>query len=328
MALMGRQRVTIRDVAQAAGVSTTTVSHVLSGNGRVRAQTREQVQQQVRLLGYQPNPLAANLRRSTFGSVGLVLPPVSLNFTFYSELMIGASEVLLDASIGLSLIPPATSVDQLTELAIDAVIIAEPRSNDDVLQRLREHRTPAVFCEAPDEPLPDDMWAIDSDTTASIGATLDHLRAAGAERIAAVTVDPVLWWGRNVAHAVDVWANLNDRDVRRAIIPFAVPPAQARDQIRELLEDGWADGLLVCHEGLSASALASAQRLGRRVPDDLLIASSVDAPDLLALETSVTALDLQPREIGRTAARLLLERPTEGTRTVIPQLRVRASTTR
>lgn len=71
---MGRQRVTIRDVARAAGVSTTTVSHVLSGNGRVRAQTRENVQQQVRLLGYQPNPLAANLRRSTFGSVGLVLP--------------------------------------------------------------------------------------------------------------------------------------------------------------------------------------------------------------------------------------------------------------
>lgn len=253
---------------------------------------------------------------------------MSLNFTFYSELMIGASEVLLDASTGLSLIPPATTANQLTELAIDAVIIAEPRTNDVVLQRLRDAHLPAVFCEAPDEPLPDDMWAIDSDTTVSIGATLDHLRSAGAERIAAVTVDPVLWWGRNVAQAVDRWAESNDLEVRRAIIPFAVPPAQARDQIRALLADGWAEGLLVCHEGLAASALASAHRLGRRVPDDLLIACSVDAPDLLALETNVTALDLRPREIGRAAGHLLLDRPAEPARTVTPQLRIRASTTR
>lgn len=325
---MTSRRVTIRDVARAAGVSPTTVSHVLSGNGRVHPQTRARVNDQVAQLGYRPNPVAANLRRSTFGSVGLVLPPSSLNYAFYSELMIGASEVLLEHTTALSLIPPSADPQQLSELAVDAVIIAEPRTNDPVLQRLTQSGTPTVVCEGTPDPLPAQMWTVDSDTTASVGATLDHLHHAGARRIAAVIVDPVLWWGRNVLSAVDTWEQRTGRVVRRGMVPFAVTPTRARDQIRALLQDGWADGLLVCHEGLGASALASAHRLGRQVPDDLLVACTVDGPDLLALETPVTALDLRPRRIGQAAARLVLDRPSQPGVTIEPELHARASTSR
>lgn len=325
---MTSQRVTIRDVARAAGVSTTTVSHVLSGNGRVHPETRSRVNDMVDQLGYRPNPVAANLRRSTFGSIGLVLPPASLNYSFYSELMIGASEVLLEESTALSLIPPSADPTQLSEVPVDALIIAEPRANDPVAQELTKNGTPMVLCEGTPDNLAPNMWTVDSDTTASVGATLDHLVAAGARRIVAVVVDPVLWWGRNVLAAIDAWELTNDCRVRRGIIPFAVSPTQARDQIRSLLHDGWADALLVCHEGLGASALATAHRLGRQVPSDLLIACTVDGPDLLALETPVTALDLRPRIIGQEAARLILERPAQPGRTVVPQLNVRASTGR
>lgn len=325
---MTSRRVTIRDVALAAGVSPTTVSHVLSGNGRVHPQTQARVTDTVEQLGYRPNPVAANLRRSTFGSVGLVLPPSSLNYSFYSELMIGASEVLLEQATALSLIPPSADPAHLSELAVDAVIIAEPRTNDPVLQGLTRSGKPTVLCEGTPDALPPAMWTVDSDTTASVGETLDLLHDRGADRIAAVVVDPVLWWGRNVLAAIDRWEQRTGRSVRRGIIPFAVTPTQARDQIRALLKDGWADALLVCHEGLGASALATAHRLGRRVPEDLLVACTVDGPDLLTLETPVTALDLRPRLIGQAAAHLVLDRPDEPGRTVTPQLHLRASTTR
>lgn len=325
---MTSRRVTIRDVALAAGVSPTTVSHVLSGNGRVHPETRARVNDQVAQLGYRPNPVAANLRRSTFGSVGLLLPPSSLNYAFYGELMIGASEVLLEEATALSIIPPSADPGQLSELAVDAVIIAEPRTNDPVLQGLSRSGKPTVLCEGTTDRLPPDTWTVDSDTTASVGATLDLLHDAGARRIAAVVVDPVLWWGRNVLAAIDAWEQSTGRVVRRGIIPFAVTPTHARDQIRALLQDGWADALLVCHEGLGASALATAHRLGRRVPDDLLVACTVDGPDLLTLETPVTALDLQPRQIGQAAARLVLERPSGTGTTVRPQVHARASTAR
>lgn len=325
---MTSRRVTIRDVAVAAGVSPTTVSHVLSGNGRVNPHTRARVNDMVEELGYRPNPVAANLRRNTFGSVGLVLPPSSLNYAFYTELMIGASEVLLEEATALSLIPPSADATQLSELAIDAVIIAEPRSNDPVLQSLTTSGTPTVLCEGTSERLPAEIWTVDSDTTASVGATLDLLHDSGARRIAAVVVDPVLWWGRNVLSAIEAWEAGTGRSVRRGIIPFAVTPTQARDQIRALLKDGWADALLVCHEGLGASALATAARLGRQVPGDLLVACTVDGPDLLTLETPVTALDLRPRQIGQAAARLVLERPDHPGLTVRPELHPRASTAR
>lgn len=325
---MTSRRVTIRDVALAAGVSPTTVSHVLNGHGRVNPQTRARVNDTVEQLGYRPNPVAANLRRSTFGSVGLVLPPASLNYAFYTELMIGASEVLLEEATALALIPPSADATQLSELAVDAVIIAEPRSNDPVLQGLTASGTPTVLCEGTTEQLPPGRWTVDSDTTASVGATLDLLHDSGARRIAAVVVDPVLWWGRNVLSAIDTWEANTGRSVRRGIIPFAVTPTHARDQIRALLKDGWPDALLVCHEGLGASALATAHRLGRHVPDDLMVACTVDGPDLLTLETPVTALDLRPRAIGQAAARLVLDRPDQSGLTVHPELHARASTAR
>ena len=325
---MTTPRVTIRDVAQAAGVSPTTVSHVLNGRGRVGAKTRSRVEEEARRLGYRPNPVATNLRRNVFGSVGLVLPPRSLNYAFYGDLMVGASEVLFEEGVALSLIPPTAGPDAADGFAVDGVIIAEPRTDDPVLQRFWSSGRPLVLCEGAAGPLRADAWAVDSASEESIAGVLDHLSAAGARRLAAVVVDPVTWWGHNVASAIDGWEGTRGQQVRRGTIPFGVSPGAARGEIRRLLADGWVDGLLVCHEGLGAAAIGAAERLGRRVPDDLLVACSVDGPDLLTVDPTVTALDLRPRAMGRAAAALLLERPDAQGATVAPELRIRASTTR
>src|SRR5438046_10212833 len=67
-------RPTIRDVAKAAGVSVTTVSHALNGKGRVDPNTRARVAQVVRRLGYRANRHARGLRIGRSGSLGLLLP--------------------------------------------------------------------------------------------------------------------------------------------------------------------------------------------------------------------------------------------------------------
>src|SRR3712207_7780189 len=59
-----RPRVTITQVAELAGVSATTVSHVLSGKRLVAEHTREAVHEAIRTLGYRPNHTARSLRRS------------------------------------------------------------------------------------------------------------------------------------------------------------------------------------------------------------------------------------------------------------------------
>src|SRR6266403_1978792 len=80
----GRNRVTIIDVAHAAGVSKSTVSLVLQGSPLVRPATQEKVRATIRGLGYVYNRGAANLRRATSNVVGMLIN--DLTNPFYAEL--------------------------------------------------------------------------------------------------------------------------------------------------------------------------------------------------------------------------------------------------
>src|SRR5690606_17215274 len=74
-----QRRVTIKDVAEAAGVGVATVSRVLSG-GSASAQTRERVLAAAARLDYHPSALGRNLRRQRTGGVGLLVPDITDGF--------------------------------------------------------------------------------------------------------------------------------------------------------------------------------------------------------------------------------------------------------
>ena len=74
---MTRPRVRLRDVAVAADTSAKTASRVINGDPRVAAETRARVEQAVRDLGYQPDPLARSLRRGTDDTIGVVIDSVA-----------------------------------------------------------------------------------------------------------------------------------------------------------------------------------------------------------------------------------------------------------
>ena len=69
--------VTMRDVADRAGVSKTTVSHVLNATRYVEPETQERVRQAIRELGYRPNLLARSLRRQETRTLGLMVPSIA-----------------------------------------------------------------------------------------------------------------------------------------------------------------------------------------------------------------------------------------------------------
>ena len=66
--------VTIKDVAKKAGVSPSTVSRALSGNGPVKESTRKKVLDAVKLLDYRPNFLAQGLKEGKTKTIGLIIP--------------------------------------------------------------------------------------------------------------------------------------------------------------------------------------------------------------------------------------------------------------
>ena len=88
----GQSRVTITHVAAVAGVSPTTVSHVLSGKRLVAEETRGAVYDAIRRLGYRPNHVARSLRTRRSHMIAAVVPDITN--TFYSMLTRGLADTL------------------------------------------------------------------------------------------------------------------------------------------------------------------------------------------------------------------------------------------
>ncbi len=94
----GPARVTIAQVASLAGVSPTTVSHVLSGKRIVGAATRATVEDAVRKLGYRPNIVARNLRTRRSHMIAVIVPDITN--PFYSVLIRGLADAVDGADYG------------------------------------------------------------------------------------------------------------------------------------------------------------------------------------------------------------------------------------
>lgn len=95
-----RKKITINDVALAAGVSVSTVSLVLSGKGRISSATGERVNQAIEQLGFVRNRQAASLRGGQSGVIGLIVSDLSK--PFYAELTAGLTDATEAGENGIS----------------------------------------------------------------------------------------------------------------------------------------------------------------------------------------------------------------------------------
>lgn len=104
--------VTITDIANALGITPSTVSRALSGSPRVKEETRVAVQQMADSMGYRPNIVASNLRKGRSDIVGIIVPRI--NREFFSNCISGAESVLQKA--GYSVLILQTNEDFETEI--------------------------------------------------------------------------------------------------------------------------------------------------------------------------------------------------------------------
>src|SRR5271155_3599760 len=122
-----RARVTLNDIADAAGVSRATVSLVLRNNPQVARATRERVQSSIVSLGYVYDRAAANLRAPYTHTVGLVV--CEITNPFYAELTAGIDEVL----------------DGAGWVGFLANTAESPARQDRFIERMREHRVDGLL---------------------------------------------------------------------------------------------------------------------------------------------------------------------------------------
>lgn len=181
-------KVTIKDVAERAGVSRTTVSHALNGKGNLSATTIERVRAVATELGYQPNVVARGLRQARLGVLSLVIRPLDTLDTanpegvdYFLRFTGAAALTALDHGYGLLLVSDPTRPDAPSSaLAADGVIVDAPVEDDPLVELLSRRRIPYVLVGV-DPAIGPDVPAVAHDGLRDTARILDHLRAGGAQ---------------------------------------------------------------------------------------------------------------------------------------------------
>jgi DNA-binding LacI/PurR family transcriptional regulator len=330
-----RRRVTIRDVALAAGVSTTTVSDALSGNGRLPVATRSRVAEVAERLGYQASPAARSLRGRRTGAIGLYLPDKAGNYAYYMELASGAASAALAHGMALTLIPRSDDPAQVTGFPMDGVAVIDPAEGDPVVRALSSLGIPVVTCERDLTPGASHAGIIEGNYRPALAALLEHLAEQGAARVALIAPGPQTAWGLDMRTAYQEWRGRAGNGSRPELIynvPFPPSPELLREAtLRAVRATPAPDAVVSGIDGAAVGALLAAVDLGLRVPEDMLIASLIDSPALRGSTPAITALDLRPADMGRCLATMLSSLICGGTapgaaEILEPQLILREST--
>jgi LacI family transcriptional regulator len=323
-------RPTIADVARAAGVSPTTVSHVLSGNRPVAESTAERVRAVIRASGFKPSHVARSLRMSRSLSVGLLIPDITnpyypvLARGLQDRLQPDGYQVLISSTDGHRE-TMSRLVEGLLDRQVDAVVI-EARDLDPVwIRELVPQPVRLVLLgREPADPATD---AILIDDERGIYEATTLLAGLGHERVAFVGAGGTREAGFRRAretHGLDPDPAL----VREAEL---TRPAGAA-VVARLLSLPAAPTAVVCGNDLIAvGALDAAREGGRRVPGGLSVTGFDDIEVAALVTPALTTVRNPAYEIGRAAAELILEAPADdarpGRRLVLPcPLTVRQST--
>jgi DNA-binding LacI/PurR family transcriptional regulator len=273
----------------------------LRNSGRVSEQTRQHVVSVANRLGYSPNPSARSLRRASTGAIGLHVPEILTRSEYYMSFVFGVVEEAARQDYDVTLITSRRG----TLPRVDGVVLGDPLEADEVVRGLMTSTVPVVTCERFTGGA-DPVGVVLSDHAAALTDLLDHIRAAGARRIALLASSAVTDWGATLQRTYRSWCHAAGAPELLRDLPFGSAAAAVQDTVRSLLAED-VDALVCAPDGAAMAALPVLRAAGRRIGGDLLLASCVDSTPLGHADPPVTAIDLRPREAGGACARLLFD---------------------
>lgn len=301
----------IQSVADAAGVSKTTVSHVLSGNRPVSAATRRKVERVMNELGFKPNFFAQALNSKKSHTIALIAQDITN--PFYPSVarglqgaVAGANQavMLFDAGAGASI--TQAFVDDVIQRRVDGVVVVVADVEDE-LQRLQRAGIAVVAVGSGLSGLPID-WVSADDERIGSDATR-HLLEKGYRRIATITGPPAAEPG--AARLAGYLKALGDTPPLRETGDWTRESGAAALH-RLLAADVKPDAVFCANDLMAIGALDAALEAGLRVPEDLAIVGVDDIDAAGLVRPALTTIRVPAEEIGRTAGDLLLRRIADG----------------
>jgi LacI family transcriptional regulator len=302
--------VTMVEVARRAGVSVSTVSHVINETRFVRASTREAVLSAINKSGYVPNSLARSLTTARSRSLGLVMTVVTN--PYFAEVVQGLDEeagrngyVLLLADSHEEPDQELRLVRDLHQRRVEGIILAASGDARRALRYIRERSIPAVLI---DRMADADFSQVGSENVESTALLVRHLADHGHRRIGMVAgLDGLTTTSERISgYRLGLERSHIDFD-RRLVVGGGSAAEPARVAVRGLL--GLTEppkALVVGNNYMTIGTMAAIREAGLSVPADIAVVAFDDFEWADYFSPRLTALAQPCREMGAMAIRLLL----------------------
>ncbi|GAB2175985.1 LacI family DNA-binding transcriptional regulator [Dongia sp. agr-C8] len=304
--------ITISEVARAAGVSISTVSHVVNGSRDVAPDTAQLVNEAIARIGYRPNDPARSLELASTRTVGLAIS--TLSNPYFSDIT-GAVEAEC-ARLGLMVFLADTQDDAENELAViqvlhqrrvDGIIFAPSAEPIQALDYLLNSGLPCVLLDRMADRRFDQVGV---DNVNAMDVLVEHVLQKGHRDIAYVAGQP--GFATTIERIAGFQAAFESRGIElpaERIVTGCATTAAACAAAHRLLTRPQRPSVIVTGNNLATIGVMRAVReLGLAVPDDVSLVGFDDFEWADLFEPRLTLVEQPCAELGRQAAALLIER--------------------
>ncbi|GAB3659401.1 LacI family DNA-binding transcriptional regulator [Echinicola sediminis] len=316
---MKKKRVTLKDLAKEIGVSISTVSRALKDHPDIDKVLTKKIQALAQKWNYIPNPLAMGLLRQQTRVIGVIVP--DLVTYFFSSIIAGIEDELQQAGYYIvissskeSLQKEIECVNNLLNLRIDGLIVclAQNSNTTEHFQKVLDHEVPLVFFDR--ICLEKQVSTVVVDNVSMAKDITTHFHANGARKIAHITGPKHL----NIVkeRAEGYLQGLEETGIpfdKKYLVHTDLSPGKAATAIRKLLNlPERPDAILGVNDTVIFAAMKEIKNSGFKIPDDILLAGFSDEFHATVVEPNLTSVAHPTYDIGRNAAKVILEQIYEG----------------
>ncbi|CDF59070.1 LacI family DNA-binding transcriptional regulator [Thermobrachium celere] len=310
--------VTIKEVAEKAGVSPSTVSRVISDSPRISEETKERVRKVMKELGYHPNAIARSLVSRTTNTIGIVMPraadEVFLN-PFFPEALRGIAKCTHQEGYCMLITTGNTDEEQLESLKtvvnggrVDGLILMYSKINDPILKAVKKMHVPFVMIGRP--PKKEDLDFVDNDNVEAAFNATEYLIRMGHRRIGLIN------GSLNLVVSIDRFEGY-----KRALKKYNIDIDESIITSSEFVQEGGYEGMkkilkspkpptaIITTDDLMAfGAIKAAKDMGVKIPQDISIMSFNNIPLSEFATPPLTSVEINAYTLGYEAAKIVIDK--------------------
>lgn len=307
------EAITIKDIAKALNLSTSTVSRALRGSYEINTETKKMVLAYAEKMNYHPNPIALSLKENRSKAIGVIVPEIANNF--FSQAINGIEAVAYDRGYHVVIFQSHESyerersnIQHLVGRKVDGVLISLSGQTTTVehLQDIQKRGVPLVVFDRISNDIVSNK--VIADNFQGAYEATEHLILSGRRRIAHITSPSLLYTTNERLEGYKAALAKYDIPFDENLVRYCgFEPEDAKQVIFEVLETQKPDAIFTASDRLALDSFAAVKAKGIQIPEQVAFIGFTNLGVAHLLDPPLSTIVQPAFAIGKTAAEMLLD---------------------